>query len=118
MKQSFGGRNPARCVAAFLYDNVGRNKFVSRRKLADDFLVDDKTVARWLTDGVNKLDLVADFADYFNVEMTYIICYGEDDVCHPYSVESIFIFIFRYKSIDFYVNVIYNKYILDYSLCN
>lgn len=118
MKQSFGGRNPARCVAAFLYDNVGRNKFVSRRKLADDFLVDDKTVARWLTDGVNKLDLVADFADYFNVKMTYIIYYGEDDVCHPYSIKSICIFIFRYKGIDFYANVIYNKYILDYSLCN
>ena len=80
MEQNFGGVALSMKVGNYLKRNLGRNKTVSRAKFAEDFDIDDKTVQRWVNNGVNKLDTVDEIAYYFGVSVVDILSDEDDDV--------------------------------------
>ena len=78
MAQNFGRGSISQYVGGYLKRELKRRN-ISQNSFAEDFDVDERTVRRWVSGGINSLTLVHELADYFGVSVRDIFL-DEDGV--------------------------------------
>ena len=64
--------NDARLIAGRVLKRLIKENFKSQAQFAEEYHIDLRTLSRYVNkEGINKVELIQEFADYFDVPITY-----------------------------------------------
>ena len=87
-------------VGANLKRLIKESKYVTQAKFAEAYCVDERTVRRWISKGVEKVYIIDELADFFNIDRMSLLS----------EREGAFHFFRTKRALSFWNKMCYNDY--------